>query len=71
MLITCALEESRTCAKLVQCKCYELVKHGKTRNGDEYKVLQLQYKEITTHCFLECFKPKLSIFVLHNHVAWF
>ncbi len=25
MLITCALEESRTCAKLVQCKCYELV----------------------------------------------
>jgi len=34
-------------------------------------VLWLQYKEITTHYFLECFKPKLSMFVLHNHVAWF
>jgi len=48
-----------------------LVKHGKTHNGDDCKVFWLQYNETITHYFLEYFKPKLSKFVLHNHVAWF
>jgi len=60
-----------TCAKLMSWKCYELIKHGKTHNGDDYKVFWLQYKETITHYFLEYFKPKLSRFILHNHVVRF
>ncbi len=47
------------------------MKHGNTHNGDDCKVFQLQYNETISDYFLEYFKPKLSNFFFHNHVAWF
>ncbi len=59
------------CLELMQWKYYELIVHGKTWVGEEWKVLRLQYKETILKCLLDYLKPKLSTFILHNYVARF
>jgi hypothetical protein len=55
----------------MQWKCYELIVNGKTWAREDCKLLQLQYNESTTKCFLDYLKPKLSKFILHKYVAHF
>jgi hypothetical protein len=45
--------------------------HGKTRAGEDNKVLRLQYKETWAKVFLDYLRPKLKRFVLHNYVSKF
>jgi hypothetical protein len=71
MLITCLEEEDWRSEKIMRWKSYEKKFHGKAHSCLDNKVLKFQYKETTTHFFLEYTKLKLQKCVLHNFVACF
>ena len=69
MLVLCPQEESSDCNQLVKWTHYQKVVAGKTKQGKDFKVLRLQYKQTIARQFRQYFRPRLTQFVTHNFIS--
>jgi hypothetical protein len=66
----CHRELDRENDSLMSWRRFEMVTvGGKTKKGDVKKVIRLEYKLTSPRVFLAFAKPKISHFLMHQHVA--
>jgi hypothetical protein len=67
-LKVCLIEEIRS-TKKVQRRKYAKVVVGEKENGDDRKIIELQYMDTSTFKLLQYLIPRLTYLVTHNFVA--